>query len=153
MFYCSWKVKSVYIHYAARSHYRNFEVALLENLIENGAAICCSLQKQLLASSSSSSTFKSQCEKVADTTTYYVAVWVFPMGRMHNWKALLLFTFSQSPCSSTACRMIVCSWKHVWNKPCVPKYVHKTFELARCRGIIGRAKEDDMRERRKQRGS
>ena len=57
-----------------QSHYRNFEVVLLENLIENGAAICCSLQKQLLASSSSSSTFKSQCEKVADTTTYYVAV-------------------------------------------------------------------------------
>ena len=24
----------------------------------------------------------------------------------------------------------LCSWKHVWNKPCVPKYVRQTFELA-----------------------
>ena len=24
----------------------------------------------------------------------------------------------------------LCSWKHVWSKPCVPKYVRQTFELA-----------------------
>ena len=58
------------------------------------------------------------------------------MGRMHNWKALLLFTFSQSPPALDDHRVFMKACVKQTVCRAVPKYVHKTFELARTR-IIG----------------